>query len=1450
MARPLTAISRHLLSDESAMKSLGALSSFFLATIVSPMVGFGLMVAQPPTVAQENESTVEDALAPGWRYHITGRENESAQVVSATGVAATGEWLPGGISMDSRVASGPYQVRWSGYLRSEGRGEYQFACYVQGQVTLKIDGDVVIDDVRQQPAWSLSEPLQLQPGLHEVACEWSSQQQPGQLGMFWKGPRFDWERLPANHLLHDTSREGNSNDWAAGRTLVDSLRCATCHRDAIPMEPLAAPDLSRLAATLRPNWIFQRLQGHDSQRPADGHRTMPDYDLSRADAEALTAFLQHNSSKESLSQLVPKDQDAEQRRQSDAKRDPVEHGRSLVLSMGCLACHAFAELGKRGPYGGGDLSRIAEKRPANFFRVWLSEPAAVNRFHRMPRFELSEQEVDVMAKFLASCQADDELSDASTNDAFVFKEELVPKGQALFESLRCGSCHEPHRPHKSVPIQDSARFGNACGGEPDAQGRIPGYRLNERQLHEIEVFLNDLPKIPPKNVELTLARNNCSACHKRSDSPGIASYTTDVFERYPELAKDASALHPPSLDRVGDKLFRESMTETLRRGGNRRRPWLKVRMPVYAFDEAQRAELVDQLIAKDRMPSGLSPTHDPLPPEAIAVAGPRLITTTGFGCSSCHAIGAVEPPPGPLNARGPSLSMIGEHVREDWFRRWVANPARFEPGMEMPSIQLSVDGVLDGDLDRQLTAVWQTLNQPGFEPPLPDPVRVVRHSGLESSARTHVFTDVIRYRGTTYVKPFVMGFGNRHNLLIDVGTARLAHWWAGDAMRQHTEGKTWFWEPGGTALWNRSEATSDWELIHDRQSLFPVRQGQFVTELQSWEHIGATLKFEYRLVFGPKRLADEGMRRSLQFVEAYEPYVDQQTGRSGWTRRVTVRGLDDDDVLRYTGFAPTDSGHRSRMEVGHDRSTLEVDMPQRVRFEIESPDGATFDEALAIRFADRVLQDPLEFSLRATTRAEIDAVHLPPLPRRPKDRVARDVVPGFEGWELPIRADWMPTALAWDGEGRLFVSSLKGRIWRVVDRDQDGWEDDVEIFSDELAAPFGLAAHESGVDVINKFALLRLTDRDGDGRADVTSRLASGWGHTADYHDWSVGLPQDAEGNYYIATSCQQDDRTEAAAHWRGKVLRLAPQSDGTYQVEEISAGHRFPIGIALREDDQLFVTDNQGNYNPFNELNHVIKGARYGFINRLERDTLPTHEAQSPAIKIPHPWTRSVNGICFLDGSADGHSAADRRFGPFTGHLVGCEYDTRRLVRMSLQEVAGQFQGAVYPFSDSPDENEPALLGPLACAVSPSGELYVGSIRDSGWGGANNIGGLVRLRFRPDLLPCGIAEVRATPDGFRIEFTRPVSRNKAKDKSRYRVSAYRRVPTPAYGGPDVDRRTESEFEVEVDSQGNAVELRFDEMREGFVYEFSLDSMVDGDKRFYPTEAFYSLNRRPVRQQK
>lgn len=427
------------------------------------------------------------------------------------------------------------------------------------------------------------------------------------------------------------------------------------------------------------------------------------------------------------------------------------------------------------------------------------------------------------------------------------------------------------------------------------------------------------------------------------------------------------------------------------------------------------------------------------------------------------------------------------------------------------------------------------------------------------------------------------------------------------------------------------------------------------------------------------------------------------------------------------------------------------------------------------------------------------------------------------------------------------------------DADGDGFEDTWNVFSDELAAPYGVAAAGEAVDVATKFAVLRLWDDDRDGRADRVETVASGWGHTADYHDWTVGLPSDGQGGYFVGLACQQDKRSAAAAHLRGTVLRLVAPSGGLpsgqrFQVEPVTGGHRFPMGLARNRAGDLFVTDNQGNYNPFNELNHVRTGLRYGFINANEQKPEFRPAAEPAAIEIPHPWTRSVNGICFLDvpatndaatpGSAPGSANAGepaRPFGPFTGHLVGCEYDTRRLVRMSLQKIGDTYQGAVYPLTYDEPRGDAWLLGPLTCAVSPRGDLYVGGIRDSGWGGGNNLGEIVRLRFAADQLPAGIAEVRSAGDGFDLDFTRPLNRDRLRDAANYVVSSYRRISTPAYGGNDVDRRDERIQSVLVADDGLRAHVQLAELRPGYVYEFRLRNLTPPGDLFHPAEAYFTL---------
>lgn len=769
--------------------------------------------------------------------------------------------------------------------------------------------------------------------------------------------------------------------------------------------------------------------------------------------------------------------------------------------------------------------------------------------------------------------------------------------------------------------------------------------------------------------------------------------------------------------------------------------------------------------------------------------------------------------------------------------------------MEMPSIQLAVHGVLDDDLDKQLNALWHVLNQEGFEPPPPGALRVVRSTNTSNSQeRANVLTDVLRAEKRQFIKPLLIGLPNRHSFLFDFETHQLAGWWIGDTAAQRTEGKTWYWEASGTPVVPFHPSTSELHLERGDSVYQPQTLGQAVSEFDTFTHVGGGLQWRYRLQF--ETSANESVLLHVNQAVTASNLKSDESHLSGFERTIHIAGIPNGFRLRFhpltsniSDLSTVDNiGMSARLTTDNSQIELRIDPTSDTRFTKD-------DDGMLAMTSPTNTNGEVQFKLQYLTNLPVDQYFVPSLPPFPIEPVALDVIPGYEAVQLPLAADVMPTGLAWREDGTLVASSLKGRVWQARDSDGDGLEDQIEPFSDELAAPYGVTTgNPRSIDCINKYGLLRLWDRDGDGRAESTEVLASGWGHTADYHDWAVGLPQDDQGRYYIALPCQQDDRTLATANLRGTALRLVPrvpsQDDPQrYAIEIICAGLRFPMGLALNRNGDLFATDNQGNYNPFNELNWLVEGARYGFINKLERGNKELPEGRFSAIEIPHPWTRSVNGICFLDtpeAMRDEYEGA--YFGPFEGHLLGCEYDTRRLIRMSLHMVDGIYQGAAYPFTRKPTEDKPALQGPLVCSVAPDGDIYVGNIRDSGWGGGTNVGSFVRIRPNENLPP-GIAEVRATSDGFEIDFTAPVDTSTGQAAQNYHVESYRRKSTPAYGGDDMERREERIESVSLSEDRLRATLTLPELREGFVYALRVSGL--GEKLF-PAEAYYTLRKIPT----
>ena len=1408
------------------------------------------------------------------------------------------------------------KVLYDGDLTTEGWADCQPIQLSYGYHPLEVQYQPATDQARLALYWSGPQ-FQLEP----VANRYLYHDPPAEnLRAFEEGQRLVHAlRCASCHTAGDVGQAANHDELIPARPIAaPSLAnlAGNVHRDWLVDWLTAQPEAN--------------VKDHDAKEsPQPPARRMPHFRLSADDAQAVAAYLLVTQEK-AVTKPAPKpaSQPAPARRGKQPPPPSAAAGRELFRSIGCLACHQAEGLGTAGLFGGGDLSAIAAKRPAAFFDAWLRDPAKLNADHRMPVFTLTAHERTSLSLYLASLGKQEKTENGEKDAASRADKDLVARGRALVQSNRCAACHAlpqaktADKPDVAAAVPSAAKaigrksdWSRSCVAPPQANDRAasqPRYALAPAQAAAIRKFYEQVAspvRAKPQgdaarddiaaerdrwHGPLVLEERNCLACHARNAAPGIEPSLDAVLAASPELAPLLPGMKPPALHGVGDKLHRQALVDAIGLKNPPLRPWLALRMPKFDLADAERDVLVDHLIAVDLIPPRPAadaaggngngshagkPTEAPFDPaagfdeQALLVAGSRLVTSSGFGCTSCHQVGKAVPEKVELKSRGPDLTMLGNRLRRSWFDRWMPNPARIVPRMEMPSVVNPIAGVLNENVKTQLHAVWHVLNVEGFNPPKPNPVRIVRRTNVPGSQeRAVVLTDVIEVDEQPYIKPLVIGLPNRHNLMFDLNHNRLAAWWLGDTATQHTRGKSWYWEPGGSLILRPqiveqtaeskanpadSVATSELLLVRGDQAVAPSLNGQFPTEFDWFEHVDGGIRFQQRLRY---KLPGQSEPVMLVVTQQIQSYSEPNTAATGFRRQITVSGVPQGWAVRLRGvpaqtalqteLAANVNGRPPRLVGLAGGSYIESTGKLRWALSQDTPGGEHgFVGHVEAAPADDDQAGVVNFELTYATLLPVDRYTEQPVALPVPPAAELDVAPGFKAVRLPLDPSIMPTALAWRSDNSLLVASLKGRVWVGRDTNGDGLEDTLQPFSDDFAAPYGLRAaledtpSRPVVDVINKYALLRLIDRDGDGFAERVETIASGWGHTADYHDWTVGLPRDSAGNYYLAIPCQQDNRSLAAAKHRGEALRLVPRQPDAknphrYALEVICGGLRFPMGLTLSSDGQLFATDNQGNYNPFNELNHLQPGKRYGFINKLEFRPDFKPPLTPPAVNLPHPWTRSVNGVCFLEVPG-----REKAFGPFTGHLLGCEYDTRKLIRMSLQWVDGQYQGAAYPFSVEPADPQQALEGPLACEIAPDGSIYVGNIRDSAWGGGANTGSIVRVQ-QDGPLPPGIAEVRAERDGFVIDFTAPVAADKAANAANYRVSSYRRESTPAYGGPDLDRQENSVRKVELSADRKSARLTLDTMRPGFVYELRLENLSDGAV-FFPDEAHYTLNRVP-----
>ncbi|VAX40497.1 hypothetical protein MNBD_PLANCTO02-1261, partial [hydrothermal vent metagenome] len=698
-------------------------------------------------------------------------------------------------SPDARLPQGEFAAKWQSQLLIKQATTYRFHAYVEGDVKIVVKKKVVLKGSQKQAGWVSGQLVALDFGEKELEVHYQKTGQKAVLKIFWSADTFDVEPLPSHQLFHEAGFS-KLKRIEKGRQQFVAHRCNRCHVRSNELLSKSSPALTHIGFGTNANWLASKIESLSKKGNKKSHRKMPSFGMSKADAQAVAAFLMSSRKKVTLSRL-PK-------RKKKAPKDEVNEGRILIRSMGCLACHTVGKFGETGLFGGNNLSHEGDKRTREWIYTWLKEPRKLNKEHRMPTFRMSNTQRRQLSAYLENLGKPFETNPPQ----WVNDKKNISRGKQLVLQANCAACHTiPNIKAKKRDLTDFsqpiANWSNSCLSEKPnlAKGRPVYQSVDQRSIKEY--LASQVGSRSPFSQYArgahTFMTRNCMACHKRGNGLGNTKIAGQIAAVENRFKGKSHAMIPPSLSAVGDKLRDESLAEWVSGEYKKSRlPWLSVGMPRFKHTKEEKADLLHYLKINDRIPAN-RPLHRkklvPLPKGTQSlVMGHALVGPKGFSCIACHTIGKYTPKNTAPGTRGAQLMMIGKRVRKEFFMRWVRSPLRIVPGMEMPGYQKPVAGLLENNSDWQIEAVWNALNNPLFKPPT-NP-SVVEQFIVVKRNEVRIIRDIFtnpQENGSdaTIPRSFAIGFGNKNNFLFDLSVMSLRQWTIGDFARQRVAGKSW-----------------------------------------------------------------------------------------------------------------------------------------------------------------------------------------------------------------------------------------------------------------------------------------------------------------------------------------------------------------------------------------------------------------------------------------------------------------------------------------------------------------------------------------------------------------------------------------------------------------------------------------------------------------------------------
>ncbi|MBK1854969.1 hypothetical protein JO972_08360 [Verrucomicrobiaceae bacterium 5K15] len=457
----------------------------------------------------------------------------------------------------------------------------------------------------------------------------------------------------------------------------------------------------------------------------------------------------------------------------------------------------------------------------------------------------------------------------------------------------------------------------------------------------------------------------------------------------------------------------------------------------------------------------------------------------------------------------------------------------------------------------------------------------------------------------------------------------------------------------------------------------------------------------------------------------------------------------------------------------------------------------------------------------------------------------------------PDGVDFQIGGLDHDKNGNLIACFHRGEVMSYNETSKQ-WK----LFASGLHEPLGIHVEDEGtVLVIQRGELTRLHDQDGDGTADFYEVVCNDWGLSGNYHEFTFGLVKDSKKNIYIALGTASNGsgvrenirgewnntggltqdkflyggehgawnekkkiipRMYARVPYRGCILKITP---GSRKAEVYATGVRTPNGLYMDKNDQLWVTDNQGDWVGASKLHHIMPDGFHGHVAsllwsknppKITPAELPVDELDALRVRAPGLFPQGDAGNSITQPLPLKPSFAPLSKSSLTEEqiIIG-EMNHPRVVRYLPDVVNGVHQGTASHMivTGQLDAGNNRLL------YSRDGKsIYFGKTHLS-WPGREGIK-KVTYTGKPYLM---VEAVKLTPKGFRFTFNAEIRTDKSA--ADFRIASYGFQYHSGYGSKKMKQSSEAVADINIDGNTLEIELQNKPVKNR-MYDITLPSAI------------------------